>query len=165
MTRYLLDANVFIEAHRRYYGFDFCPGFWAWLKRAHEDGRVFSIEKVRDELVGSGDTLSDWAADFDAEFFLPPDTATIRSIAAAVEWARGQQYRPGAVNAFADDADSYLVAHAHAHGFTLVTHETAGNEQKRVKIPNACVAMKVKFINAFELLRREKVRLDLRVEA
>ena len=27
-ARYLLDANVFIEAKNRYYGFDFCPAFW-----------------------------------------------------------------------------------------------------------------------------------------
>jgi hypothetical protein len=25
--RYLLDANAFIEASNRYYGFDICPGF------------------------------------------------------------------------------------------------------------------------------------------
>lgn len=29
--QYLLDANVFIEAKNRYYGFDFCPAFWNWL--------------------------------------------------------------------------------------------------------------------------------------
>lgn len=28
---FLLDANVFIEAKNRYYGFDICPGFWRWL--------------------------------------------------------------------------------------------------------------------------------------
>ena len=30
---YLLDANVFIEAKKRWYGFDFCPSFWEWLGR------------------------------------------------------------------------------------------------------------------------------------
>ncbi|MDE2794684.1 MAG: DUF4411 family protein [Gemmatimonadota bacterium] len=24
---FLLDANIFIEAHRHYYGLDLCPGF------------------------------------------------------------------------------------------------------------------------------------------
>ena len=28
MTRYLLDANVFIQAKNLHYGFDFCPAFW-----------------------------------------------------------------------------------------------------------------------------------------
>ena len=25
---HVLDANVFVEAHRRYCAFDLCPGFW-----------------------------------------------------------------------------------------------------------------------------------------
>ena len=28
---YLLDSNVFIEAKRLHYGFDFCPAFWDWI--------------------------------------------------------------------------------------------------------------------------------------
>lgn len=67
---YLLDANVFIEARRRYYGFDFCPAFWEWLLAANERGVVFSIEKVRDQLIGSGDELEDWVRTLDASFFL-----------------------------------------------------------------------------------------------
>jgi Domain of unknown function (DUF4411) len=42
---YLLDANVFIEAKKRWYGFDFCPGFWAWLDSENKQGKVFSIER------------------------------------------------------------------------------------------------------------------------
>jgi hypothetical protein len=48
---YLLDANVFIEAKNGYYGFDFAPAFWDWLDHEHSNGNLFSIEKVRDELV------------------------------------------------------------------------------------------------------------------
>lgn len=31
-TKYILDANVFIEAHRRYYSFDIAPSFWNFHK-------------------------------------------------------------------------------------------------------------------------------------
>jgi hypothetical protein len=58
---YLLDANVFVEAKNAYYGFDFAPGFWDWLDREHANGNVYSIEKVRDELIGGDDELADWA--------------------------------------------------------------------------------------------------------
>ncbi len=58
---YLLDANVFIDAKRNHYRFDPCPGFWEWLDHAHEMDVVASIEKVRSELVGTEDELSDWA--------------------------------------------------------------------------------------------------------
>jgi hypothetical protein len=128
---------------------------------ANAAGRVFSIEKVKDELTGAGDDLSEWSEALDEGFFLAPDGQTVRSVALAVEWARGQQYRPSAVHAFADDTDAYLVAHAHAHGFTVVTHETPGNELKRVKIPNACAALEVPFANTFDVLRREKARFVL----
>lgn len=58
---YLLDANVFIEATRRHYGFDFCPAFWDWLVQANEGGRVFSIERVGLELRAGADELAEWA--------------------------------------------------------------------------------------------------------
>ena len=50
---YLLDSNTFIEAKQRYYDFGVCPGYWKWLTEANSDGRVFSIEKVGDELLAS----------------------------------------------------------------------------------------------------------------
>lgn len=158
---YLLDSNVFIEAKRRYYGFDFCPAFWDWLIEAANKELVFSVEKVRDELISGGDDLSEWARGLGEEFFLPPDEATIQSLAAAVEWARGERYRPGAVNAFAEDPDAYLIAHAHAHSHVVVTHELPSDGVKQVKIPNVCVAFKVRYLNTFEMLRREKARFIL----
>ena len=43
-NRYLLDANPFIEAKNRYYGFDICPGFWTaiidlqrWMSYPQDD--------------------------------------------------------------------------------------------------------------------------------
>ncbi len=47
---YLLDANVFIAAKNLHYGLDFCPAFWDWLVAGNESERVFSIEKVGDEV-------------------------------------------------------------------------------------------------------------------
>jgi len=47
---YRLDANVFIQAKNLYYGLDFCPAFWDWLIAHNKAGRVFSIEKVGDEI-------------------------------------------------------------------------------------------------------------------
>lgn len=61
MTPYLLDANVFIQAKRLHYGFDFCPAFWDWLLQQNQVGIVASIEKVADELHTGEDELSEWA--------------------------------------------------------------------------------------------------------
>ncbi len=55
---FVLDANVFSEAHRRYYGSDLCPGFWKCLRHHGEWRRWVSIDRVRDELLTGGDALS-----------------------------------------------------------------------------------------------------------
>ena len=74
---YLLDSNVFIEGKNRYYGLDFCPAFWDWLRAENTAGHVFSIEKVGDELAAGGDELSTWAAARDADSGVPGLTPTV----------------------------------------------------------------------------------------
>ena len=59
---YLLDANVFIQAKNLHYGLDFCPAFWEWLIARNTEGRVFSIEKVGDEIDAIADELAIWAS-------------------------------------------------------------------------------------------------------
>ncbi len=158
---YLLDSNVFIEAKQRYYPLDVCPAFWDWLVAAHEAELVFSIEKVYDEVIGAGDELSDWAKARGSAFFLRPDAAVLESLTDLSVWASGGDFDAAAVTTFLDIADSYLVAHAHAHAFTVVTHERVENTRRRIKIPNACVHMGVKYVNTFEMLRVEGAQFVL----
>ena len=158
---YLLDANVFIEAKRRHYGFDFCPAFWDWLDQKHAAGTVFSIEKVADELLAGNDDLSQWAGLRGAAFFLLPDDRLLSSLVAVAEWVRGQSYRPGAIGAFLEDADYYLVAHAHAHTHVVVTHEVPSDGVRQVKIPNVAIGMKLKCMTPYEMLRLERARFIL----
>ena len=51
---YLLDANVFIQAKRRFYPFDVCPGYWEALCWHREQGTVMSLDKVANELERGG---------------------------------------------------------------------------------------------------------------
>ena len=44
---------------------------------------------------------------------------------------------------------------------TVVTHEVASQAQRKVKIPDVCIGMNVRFMNPFEMLRAEGVRLVL----
>lgn len=76
-------------------------------------------------------------------------------------WATGQDYEPAAINTFLQVADYYLVAHALAQGHTVVTHEIASPSLRRIKVPNACVGVKVKCMTPFEMLRRERARFVL----
>jgi predicted nucleic acid-binding protein len=158
---YLLDANVFIQAKNDYYAFDFAPGFWDWLDREHANGNVYSIENVRAELIGGDDELAEWAKGRGNDFFLPLDEDDLPSLALIAAWTRSGYYEGAAANTFLSNADYFLVAHAHAHGFAVVTQEKVSPSTKKIKIPNACIAHSVKTMNTFALLRLEKARLVL----
>lgn len=158
---YLLDANVFISAKNLHYGFDFCPAFWDWISAANAAGKVFSIEKVGDELSAVADELSDWAAARGDEFFLRPRPDLVPALGAVSSWATGQSYEPAAVSTFLQIADYYLVAHAYAGGHTVVTHEVPSTSTRKIKIPNACIGLEVKCVTPFEMLRSERARFVL----
>jgi hypothetical protein len=157
---YVVDANVFIQAKNLQYGFDFCPAFWDWLDEQSATGRVASIEKVLDELKAGGDDLSTWAIARPA-MFAQPDTAVVQSLQTVSHWTASADYDPAAVSTFLQDADYYLVAHAHAYGLTVVTHEVPADSVKRVKIPNVCIALQIKCMSPYEMLRVERARFVL----
>ncbi|MBI4422899.1 MAG: DUF4411 family protein [Elusimicrobia bacterium] len=163
-TTYLLDANVFTQAKNLHYGLDFCPAFWDWLIKHNADGRVLSIEKVGDEIAAGNDELSTWAAQRGAQFFLAPDQAMLPFLAQVSTWATAhtwgnqQRYSPAAVSTFLQVADYYIVAHALAHKHVVVTHEVAA---ATIKIPNACIALGIKCMTPYEMLRRERARFVL----
>ena len=67
----VLDTSVFIEAHRRYYSRDICPGFWDILEHYTRNGKVSSIDRVLDELTqpSNPDELEKWAKQAPKELF------------------------------------------------------------------------------------------------
>lgn len=152
---------MFIRAKNLHYGLDFCPAFWEWLIHSNTARRVFSIEKVGDEIEAGDDDLAAWAAKRGPGFFLRPDPAIVPALGKVSSWATGQRYEPAAVSTFLQVADYYLVAHALAHGHTLVTHEIASASTKRIKIPNACIGLGVKCMTPYEMLRIERARFIL----
>ena len=62
---------------------------------------------------------------------------------------------------FLQAADYYLVAQAHQHQYTVVTHEVVAQSAKRIKIPNACLGLSVRYVTPFTMLRAEKARFIL----
>jgi len=158
---YLLDANVFIQAKNLHYGLDFCPAFWDWVVENNRSGKVFSIEKVGDEIEAGEDELTEWAKQLDDGFFLKPDGSVTQRFSDVATWVTAQNYDPAAINTFYQVADYYLVTHALAHNHVVVTHEKPDNAVKRIKIPNVCIGVGVKCMTPFEMLRRERARFVL----
>ena len=158
---YLLDTDVFIQAKNLHYGMDFCPAFWDWVVAENGKGLVYSVEKIGDELQGQSDELSEWAAARGDGFFLPPDEPVAEALAKIAAWSRTRNYRASAINEFLQSGDYYLIAHALAHGHTVVTHERPSDGVKRIKIPDACIGVKVKSMNPFQMLKTSRARFVL----
>lgn len=158
---YLLDANVFIQAKNLHYGLDFCPAFWDWMMLENSADRLYSIEKVGDELEAGADDLAAWSSARGTGLFLKPDPGMLPVLGRVSTWATSQQYEPAAVNTFLQKADYYLVAYALAHRHTVVTHEIASTSVKRIKIPDACIGLGIKCVTPFEMLRSSRARFVL----
>ena len=163
--KYLLDANIFIQAKNLHYGFDFCPAFWEWLETQNDAGKVASIEKVGDELYAGEDDLCEWAKAQGNTFFLPADEAVVPVLTEVSTWAYGQDYQPAAIATFLQVADYWLVAHAKAHDWTIVTHEVPADSIRKIKIPNVCISLNLRCISPYEMLRRERARFILGASA
>jgi predicted nucleic acid-binding protein len=159
-VKYLVDADVLIQAHNAHYQFSFHPGFWDWLIQANQAGTVHSVEAVYQELSGAQDQLSNWATQHRAELFVAPDQQVTNELTAVAQWAQSQpNYTQGAIADFLAAADAVLIAHARAHDLTVVTHErSAPDSQNRIKIPDACMGLGVPCIDPFTMLDTENAR-------
>jgi Domain of unknown function (DUF4411) len=78
---YVIDSDVFIDAKNRHYGFDIVPAFWAWIEQQHRAGRIFTVQRVADEVLAGADELADWMDAQPASFRLsagPEDQPSLR---------------------------------------------------------------------------------------
>ena len=158
---YMIDSNVFITAKDRYYGFDFCPGFWRWVEKKHQTEVVVSVESVGHELTSGNDDLAEWAKRRGPMFFRAPTPADVAGLEKVARWVSQQDCDQQAMDDFLQTADHYLVGQALAAGHTVVTLEDPANSRRKVKIPNVCTGVGVNWIDTFDMLRREHARFVL----
>lgn len=155
--KYLLDANVFIQAHRFYYPMDVFPIFWEWLKKENDNGLLFSLDLVYDELKIGEDILAEWCNKLDrASWFLSSeDEATQNSMSDIANWTiRQDKFKDTAKSEFLSVADPWIIAKAKTDNMTVVTQEKSKPESKsKIFIPDVCIAFDVNYINTVEMLR------------
>ena len=163
ISSFVLDANIFIEAHRRYYAQDLCPGFWECLIHYCREGRVFSIDRVRDEVLISQDRLSEWVKQAPDDLFVSSaEEPIIGAFMEMMNWVQGSsQFLPEAKEQFAGVADGWVVAYARVHNAIVVTHEVFNADvRKRVPLPNVCRQFDVDYRDTFTMLRDLEVRFE-----
>ena len=159
---YVLDANIFIEAARRYYAFDIAPSFWQALLQQARDGYVLSIDRVKNEIERGNDELSKWVKnDFHPWFASTAEMDVVGSYRKVMSWVQRQnQFSNAARTSFASGADGWVIAYAISKGCIVVTHERFNpNIKRKVPIPNVCMAFKLKYVDTFQMLRDLGVRL------
>lgn len=116
------------------------------------------IDRVLKELERGHDELSDWAVGIgDAFFRTTAESKVIDVYGKLVTWAQSQsQFTKPARDDFsrADNADAWVVACAKANNCSVATHEAfEPNSRKKVKIPNACSAVGVTWVNTSRIER------------
>lgn len=157
--RFVLDTNVLIEAHRRYYSFDIAPCFWRVILELANEGHIMSIDRVKQEIMSTDkeDALQKWSDSNFNRWFVPTDNEEVfESYGEIIDWSIGEgHYYDYAKTEFAGIADSWVVAFAKTYNCIVVTQEQYSRDaRKRILIPNACKAFGVDYMNTFEMLRK-----------
>ncbi len=163
MPVFVVDSNFFINAHRATYPLDVAPSFWNKLKTLAAEGKIISIDKVRDELYNfNEDELQAWCDDnLDAGFFRDSTSVLSSTYPAVLQWAasRTPSYLQHALNEFmaADRADAFLIAYAltDSSNLTITTLEVSAPQGiNRVKIPDVCSGLGINSCNTIGMFRQ-----------
>jgi hypothetical protein len=157
---FVLDANVLVNAHCGFLRRDLSPGFWHWLEAAFRSGTIICVDKIKNEPDGYEGELKRWCSSAPKGFFRKGDLFLLPHLAAVNAWAQGDdRFSQAAKDRFADDPDSYLIAHARLLNGTVVTYEKDRVERENIKIPVACRGVGVQCVTFYEMFKLVNVTL------
>ena len=151
-NKYCLDANVLIQAWQKYYNPKFCPDYWDILIELGRQDIIFVPELVYEEITRTEDDLSVWLKNskISIKKIREPVTICLQNIYSSTPSHKNLVDNTKARSL----ADPWVIAHALHENATVVTKEekvTALNSNK-VKIPNVCDNMSVRWINDFQFI-------------
>lgn len=126
------------------------PGVWEKIEAEIEQGRVRSVDLVRDELAVMEDDVYKWASGQPALFVDLEEDIQL----AAREVLREHQRLIG-VGSGRSGADPFVIALALARGGAVVTEETPRNSLAKPKIPDVCAALGVRCVNLIGYVQEE----------
>lgn len=159
-NKYCLDANVLIQAWQKYYNPKFCPDYWTVLIELGTHDRIFVPELVYEEITRTEDDLSKW---------LKGSKIPIRKISEPVTVCLQKIYATDPIHKTLVDntkarslADPWIIAHAMHEGAIVVTKEekVTAISSKRIKIPNVCDNMGIRWINDFDFIDELGIRFS-----
>jgi hypothetical protein len=78
MSKFIVDSNFFIQAHRSIYPLDVVQSFWTKIKSLADKGIILSIDKVKREIYDNSsheDELKIWCeVNLPDDFFVNTDS-------------------------------------------------------------------------------------------
>lgn len=153
--KYILDANIFIEAKRRYYAFELCPGFWDSLLHHNSMGDLESIDRVKGEL-SEGDDFDDWKKQASGLFVPTNNNENVLVAYTDInQWAQSNgRFSDAEKSVFADGVDAWVIAYAKANNYTIVTHEISAPKSTKIKIPDVCKHFGISYTDTFKMLKK-----------
>ncbi|MBS1517601.1 MAG: DUF4411 family protein [Bacteroidetes bacterium] len=159
---YCLDTNILIQPWTTYYSPEFCPDFWEILKQLGNQNRIFICTEVYDEIKKTEDDLYKWLKD--------SKIPVKKTSEAVINCLKDINSNPIHLK-LADNtksrslADPWVIAHAMNQKAVVVTKEekiTAENSPK-IKIPNVCDNMKVRWINDFGFIKEVGIKFSCQI--
>ena len=158
--KFCLDANVLIQAWQKYYNPKFCPDYWKILIELGKREIIFIPEVVYEEITRTEDELSKWlkTSKIPIEKISESVTICLQKI-----YATDPEHRKLVDNIRGRSlADPWIIAHAMDKNAIVVTKEnkeTALNS-KRIRIPNVCENMGIKWIDDFQFIERLDIKFS-----
>ncbi len=161
--KYCLDANVLIEAWQKYYSPKFCSDYWEVLNELGKQGRIFLPEMVYEEITRTEDDLLQW---------LNQSKIPVQKIDEPITKCLQAIYLKDPLHKYLVDnikqrslADPWVIAHAINEKATVVTRENKATalNSKRIKIPNVCDNMGVRWINDFQLIEELDIQFTCKL--
>lgn len=160
---YLLDANVLIDAHRKYYPRARVPEFWDWLVHHGAHDNVKIAVEIYEEITEKAkkkedkDDLALWADEKAVEESLQfVDDVNIELVQDVVNNGYAPDLKDDEVDKIG--RDPFLVAYALADpgDRCVVTTEVSAPSKVRSnrRVPDVCKTMGVKVCDTFEFVQQ-----------
>lgn len=155
---HLLDANVLITAHNKYYPIDQVPEFWEWLCYQGVVGKVKIPPEIMEEIVAGTneqDLLFKWMKDSSNKSALLLDADVDPTLVQRVVY---QGYAPDLTDIELEQLgrDPFLIAHALAEtNRCVVTTEVSKPSKIRQnrRVPDVCQTFSIFWHDPFTLNR------------
>jgi Domain of unknown function (DUF4411) len=163
MTRYWLDASVFIEAHNRSYPIGIVDSDWKWIAGKVGEGTIVCPKLVYQEIVNGydrDDALGKWFQTRKSNgLCIPPDQAVQKQVGIITNYVF-TKYKSHQAMAFSKGADVWIIAHALVDQGIVVTQESSlhPNAQK-ARIPDVCKQFNLPCIDGLQMLKKLKARI------